>query len=186
MKKTAIISLLIILMAALMLPACTEIGAEAQVKEDLEAMRDIQLDSDTEEEINSLMNAGDIQYYDKFVSKASEFEYTIEDTEDAEDGSTIVYVRITTYNFGKAYLTTWTEYIEELGDGEFDQTEFYGRLFRALSDVHGKHYTAEVGIRCTEGDSDGAWTTDCSTNAALRDALFGGLLTEAGNLASMN
>ncbi len=186
MKKTAIISLLIVLMAALMLSACTEIGAEAQVKEDLEAMRDIQLDSNTEEEINSLMNAEDIQYYDKFVSKASEFEYTIEDTEEAGDGSTIVSVRITTYNFGKAYLTAWTEYIEELGEDEFDQTEFYGKLFSALSDVHGKHYTAAVDIRCTEGDSDGAWTTDCSTNAALRDALFGGLLTEAGNLASMN
>ena len=74
-----------------MLAGCSASGAEKKVTEDLESMRYVELDKNTEEEINSLLSDQGREYFELFLSKAGEFEYEIldskEDTSHPEDKS---------------------------------------------------------------------------------------------------
>jgi hypothetical protein len=105
----------------------------------------------------------------------------------------VVHVRITTYDFASEYLKSWTEFLEpyendeskKSGDGKenFDSAQLYETLFRNLSSLADKKYIANVDINCEE--QDGKWHTDAVTNAALRDAILGGMLSEMSSLAGL-
>ena len=169
-----------------MLAGCSASGAEKKVTEDLESMRYVELDKNTEEEINSMLSDQGREYFELFLSKAGEFEYEIldskEDTSGQAGDSAIVTVRIRTYDFASEYLKTWTEYLEKSDPEQFDEAALYEDLFRNLSSLSKKDYIADAIIKC-EPEDDGSWKTDAKTNRVLRDAILGGMLNEIAGLA---
>lgn len=184
-EYAAVMALLLAAVVMLaMLTGCTEIGAEAEVRSDLEEMREIELDDELSDQIDGILNDRAKEYFEVFMDKVSDFDYEITGSEQADDGSTVVNVRITTYSFGREYLSTWSEYIEAQGDGEFDQAAFYEMLMKNLSSLELKSYDMNVDITCEkDDDSDGDWETDVESNMALRDAVLGGLITEIASVA---
>ena len=62
-------------------------GDAAAVREDLESMRYVELDPDTEAEIENILSDQGKEYFEMFLSKAGEFEYEIIDSHEEESGS---------------------------------------------------------------------------------------------------
>lgn len=168
-------------MLAALLVSCSQSGATAQVKADLESMRHIELDPEMTEEISGMLGSEGKDDMEEFLEKAGEFDFDIQKTEDGEDYS-LVTVRITSYCFGREYLKTWNDYLEKEGDGEFDPASFYSMLMDNLSEVEDKTFSRKVTITCIDDDS-GNWTTDALSNSELRNAIFGGMLREIAALA---
>ena len=185
--------LLAAVLLAAMLTGCAS-GAENAVKADLESMRSSDHDPETAEEISEMLSDQGREYYDQFISRTGEFEYKItghDKVSASDDGETagertVVHVRITTYDFASEYLKTWSEFLEKSDGsaGEYDSAELYEMLFENLAKTEDRDYTADVDIVCTQ-DEDGEWHTDATSNRALRDAIYGGMLIEMGMLAGM-
>ena len=172
-------------------------GDAAAVREDLESMRYVELDPDTEAEIENILSDQGKEYFEMFLSKAGEFEYEIIDSHEEESGSgPAVTVRIKTYDFASEYLRSWSEFLEKndsgaaddgtaAGDGTqsgYDQAVLYETLFKNLSSAADKSYISETEIHCAESE-DGSWHTDAKTNAAVKNAILGGMLNEIASLA---
>ena len=172
-------------------------GDAAAVREDLESMRYVELDPDTEAEIENILSDQGKEYFEMFLSKAGEFEYEIIDSHEEESGSeTSVTVRIKTYDFASEYLRSWSEFLEKNGSGtmengtiqgdeeqpEYDQAELYETLFKNLSNASEKSYITETEIHCTESE-DGSWHTDAKVSTAVKNAILGGMLNEIASLA---
>lgn len=182
-----------VMILSLMLAGCSgQSGAELKVSEDLESMRYVELDPKINAELEGLLSDQGREYYEMFLGKAGEFDYAITGADKTDDG-TVVHVRITTYDFASEYLRSWTEFLEpyenddskKAGDGKenFDSAQLYETLFRNLSGIAEKKFIADVDINCEE--EDGKWQTDAATNAALRDAILGGMLSEMSSLAGL-
>ena len=182
-----------VMILTLMLAGCGgRSGAELKVSEDLESMRYVELDPRINAELEGMLSDQGREYYEMFLGKAGEFDYAITGADRTDDG-TVVHVRITTYDFASEYLKAWTEFLEpyendenkKTGDGKenFDSSQLYETLFRNLSSLADKKYIADVDINCEE--QDGKWYTDAATNAALRDAILGGMLSEMSSLAGL-
>lgn len=182
-----------VMILTLMLAGCGgRSGAELKVGEDLESMRYVELDPRINAELEGMLSDQGREYYEMFLGKAGEFDYAITGADRTDDG-TVVHVRITTYDFASEYLKAWTEFLEpyendeskKSGDGKenFDSAQLYETLFRNLSSLADKKYIADVDINCEE--QDGKWYTDAATNAALRDAILGGMLSEMSSLAGL-
>jgi hypothetical protein len=182
-----------VMILSLMLAGCSgQSGAELKVTDDLESMRYVELDPKINAELEGLLSDQGREYYEMFLGKAGEFDYAITGADKTDDG-TVVHVRITTYDFASEYLRSWTEFLEpyenddskKAGDGKenFDSAQLYETLFRNLSGIAEKKFIADVDINCEE--EDGKWHTDAATNAALRDAILGGMLSEMSTLAGL-
>ena len=189
-KLIRIAALAAMLAAALLLASCSDTsGAELKVTEDLESMRYVELDSEIEAEIEATLSDRGKEFFEMFLGKAGEFDYEITGA-DTNGDEAVVNVRITTYDFAREYLKSWSEFLEasETGaDGEaaeYDTALLYETIFRNLSSIQEKEYTADAAVICTRG-GDGSWTTDAASNAALRNAVLGGLLGEIQSLAGL-
>ena len=175
-------ALALILSCCVIMTSCTEIGAEAQVRTDLDTMRTTALDQDSYDELESLIKKSAREDLGEFASKLRSFEYEILGSKNGEDGSSIVTVRIRTYSFGKLYLESWSDYLKKNGSKDFDQKTFYSMMVGYLSKAPEKDYFREVAVVCINTD-DGEWRTDVLYNSDLRDAVYGGMLTEIAELA---
>ncbi len=185
-KKYISILAATLLALSIIFTGCASNGAEKQVKEDLNSMKNIDLYGDLTAELENELSDKGKENFEKFKALAAQYEYDIIETEESEaedDDSIIVTVRIRTYNFGREYLRTWTEYLEVLGEDEFDQSEFYELLMENLSSLESKGYYQDVDIVCIDALGDGAWQTDVSSNPELRNAILGGMPAEMAALA---
>jgi hypothetical protein len=194
-KKNSITAVLLaaVMILAVMLSGCSgQSGAELKAAEDLESMRYVELDPEINAELESLLSDQGKEYYEMFLGKAGEFDYAITGA-DKSGGNTVVHVRITTYDFASEYLKSWTEFLEPYENGaggkedgkaeKFDSARLYETLFRNLSSIQEKDYIADVDITCAE--EDGEWHTDAAVNAALKDAILGGMIAEMKSLAGV-
>lgn len=192
----------LLVLCVLLLAGCGENkAAESQAAQDIEDMRYVELDQETNAELESMLSDQGREFLEMFLGKAGEFDYTITGSDEADD-NVIVHVRITTYDFASEYLRSWSEFLEESDSAvsaagaedskdtakqekAYDSAKLYETLFRNLSNVQNKDYTANVDITCMKGE-DGAWKSDAASNAALRDAILGGMIREIRQLAEMS
>ena len=177
----------VMIAAVFVLAGCGRSGAEGQVEKDLEAMRGNGLGDEANSYLEEILSDEGREDLAKVNAMIGDFGYRITESDNSgseDGGSTIVNVRVTTYNFGKEYLHTMTEFLEEGGDGGFDEGEFYNELMDKLSGIEEKKYIADVAVVCSGPDEDGSWTTDAASNTALRDAMLGGMLSEISALAA--
>ena len=164
-------------------------GAEAAVTEDLESMRFVEIDPETEAELENVLSDRGMEYFEMFLGKAGEFDYEITGA-DAKGDEAIVHVRIKTYDFATEYLKSWTEFLDSTGRGgeedaaEYDTALLYETLFKNLSSIQDKNYTADADIICTR-DEEGGWTTDAKSNSVLKNAILGGMIREISSLAGL-
>lgn len=157
---------------------------EAKVASDLEDMRYVELDPETDAEIEGILSEQGREYFEMFLGKAGEFEYKITGSDEADGGEkVIVHVRINTYDFGSEYLKSWSEFLEKSGE-DYDSAVLYETLFKNLSNIQSKDYIADADITCTM-DGNGEWQTDAKSNAALRNAILGGMINEISGLANI-
>ncbi len=180
----------VLAVSAVMLAGCSKSsGAEAAVTEELESMRFVEIDQETEAELEKILSDRGMEYFEMFLGKAGEFDYEITGT-DAKSDEAIVHVRIKTYDFASEYLKSWTEFLETTGrdeEGEavqYDTTLLYETLFKNLSSIQDKEYTADADIICTR-DEEGGWTTDAKSNTVLKNAILGGMIREISSLAGL-
>lgn len=165
---------------------CSSSGASGQVRTELESMRQLELDQETTDELLSMLDDEGKEDFDEFLSKAGDYDYKITgSTTNDSAGSTTVTVQIKAYCFGREYLKTWNDYLEESGEKDFDQAEFYKLLLERLSSVEDKTFRQEVDILCTDTDGDGVWETDAGSNYKLRNAMLGGMLQEIASLVDI-
>lgn len=180
----------VLAVSAVMLAGCSNSsGAEAAVTEELESMRFVEIDPETEAELENVLSDRGMEYFEMFLGKAGEFDYEITGA-DSKGDEAIVHVRIKTYDFATEYLKSWTEFLDSTGrDGEGDAAEYdtallYETLFKNLSSIQDKTYTADADIICTR-DEEGSWTTDAKTNSVLKNAILGGMIREISSLAGL-
>lgn len=195
-KRIEVFLLMLLTASCVLMAGCGGArGDAAAVREDLESMRYVELDTSTEAEIESILSDQGREYFEMFLAKAGEFEYEITDSQAADSGSgTVVTVRIKTYDFASEYLKTWSDFLEENSSGsasgeevkpEYDQAELYEMLFRNLSGAPDKDYLTETEIHCAESE-DGTWHTDAKTSTAVKNAILGGMLNEIASLAGVS
>lgn len=177
------VAVMIMICCMILMTGCTEIGAEAQVKMDLESMRTLELDEQMTQELTDMLDEEGRSNYYEFIKKAGDFNYKILESKETEKGVSEVTVRITSYSFGKAYLEAWSDYLEDNKNKEFDQEEFYETLMEHLSEVDEKEYRSIVTVKCTDPDGEGNWITDPESNYQIRNAILGGMLAEIASLA---
>lgn len=192
--KTYLIMLIVLSLitaAALMTGCGRNSGAEDKVRETLDSMSAVDVGEDADAEIRDVLADEDEAYYDRFLEKAGEFEYKITGSEKADssggDGDAVtVHVTVTTYDFAREYLRSWSDFLDEsgTGSGEYDSSKLYGILFKNLSSVEKKDYVSNVDVECVQ-DEDGNWQTDAASNAALKNALLGGMINEISSLAGI-
>lgn len=173
-----------------MLAACAYNGAEAKVKSELEKLQTSDTAAARLTEVQKTLPAESGKDLEAFLRKARDFDYKIIGSETFSDSSgeyTVVNVKIVSYDFGKEYLATWTEYLKSHSDAaseDADGREFYSELFSRLSRLRDRHYISYVEIKAIEPTGNGEWVTDISTNEDLQDALFGGMISEMKTLAA--
>lgn len=113
--------------------------------------------------------------YESFVEKLHDFDYEIVDEEISSEGDkATVSVKLSTYNFGKAYLNAYEEILLGLGSGNISNEKLYNVLFTSLSEVEEKSLKETIEVDCYKNDS-GDWETDLTTNTVLINAIFGNL-----------
>ena len=200
-NRIAVFLLMLLTASIILLPGCSGSKGDASaVREDLESMRYVELDSATEAEIESILSDQGKEYFEMFLAKAGEFEYELTDSREAESGDeTIITVQIKTYDFASEYLRSLSEFLEKNGseaaenrtesgdepEPEYDQAELYETLFKNLSSAKDKSYITETEIHCAESE-DGSWHTDAKTNTAVKNAILGGMLNEIASLAGVS
>lgn len=174
---------------ALMLAGCQGSGAKAKVRSELDRLQTSETAAGRMSEVQEMLPAESGKDFEAFLAKVRDFDYEIIGTEELSDDSgeyTLVTVKIITYDFGKEYLATWTDYIRSHKNASIDDAdgkEFYGELFARLSKLTDKQYISYVDIKAMEPMDNGEWVTDVSSNAKLQDALFGGMMGEIRTLA---
>jgi len=187
-KKNMIGLALVLMLALAVMCGCADrSGASEKVSKELDSLKSSDFTgSELTELRNSLSDEGK-EDFDSFAAKLRDFDYEISDvskSDDSEDESTLVTVKIKTYDFGKEYLSEWTDYLKEHKEGpDADETAFYEDLFERLSELDDKDYIRKVGIVCIEPIDNGEWIANVKENEELQDAIFGGMLGEMKDLA---
>ena len=181
-NKSMILTLLLLMAAAaaFAFSGCSGNDARTQVKEDLEAMRYVELEPAVESELEKILTDSGREYFEMFLAKAGEFEYEIKGSDDS--GVTVI---ITTYDFASEYLRSWSEFLEKSDPDNYNETELYENLFRNLSNVSDKSYKTQVVIGYTRNE-DGTVVTDAKNSPELRNAILGGMLNEIAGLAEVS
>lgn len=187
-RLTAVLATLLI--ACLILGGCSQKSApEQKVTDELNGLKTSEsVGSEVITLRDSLSDEGK-DAFDGFLKKLRDFDYEITCCEErnGEDGSyTVVTVRIRTYDFGKEYLATWTDYLKEHKDTidkESDLTDFYEELFKRLSALDERSYIRDVEIVCMDPIENGEWIAGIKDNEDLQDAVFGGMMGEMKALA---
>lgn len=193
-RKAGMIAVAVILVAALLAAFALRNrpanGAEAKVQAELDALgRSESVGSEVDSMRNSLSEEGRTDF-DSFLKKLRDFDYEITGSRDSSDESgerMTVTVRIRTYDFGREYLATWTEYLKA-NSGALPEDGglggFYEMLFKRLAGLENKEYIKDVDIVCVEPLGNDEWVANIKDNEELQNAVFGGMLSEIETLAA--
>lgn len=186
-KKNIMITICAALLA-LMLVACTGNGASGAVRSEFEKLKTSETAPASLDAVKKDLPAEAGDDFDSFLAKVRDFDYKILGSEVKNDGDgeyALVTVKITSYDFGREYLSTWKDYLkthENASAEDAEGAEFYTELFSRLAGLKKKQHVSFVEVKATEAE-DGSWTTDIQTSEELQDALFGGMISEMKNLA---
>lgn len=188
MTAVRLAAFLLCLLMLVMTTACAaKSDAEKKVAAELDALKTSEaIGSEVSDLKNSLSDEGR-ENFDAFLKKLKGFDYEITGvSEDPENDAATVTVRIVTYDFGREYLSEWTEYLKGhddavAGDGEL--MDFYEELFARLASVEKKDCIKDVEITCVKPLDNGEWVANINENEKLQDAVFGGMLSEMKTLA---
>ena len=119
-----------------------------------------------------------------YIDKLKEFEYEFVNTKkvEGEENAVCVTTRITTYDFGNAYISTWNEFIQ-MNDSLTKENEFISNLMFKCASMTKKEFVTDVDIICTDDDGDGKWDTNVKNNDSLMNALSGGMVEAMKSIA---
>jgi hypothetical protein len=185
----AIAAGLAVMLCVLLLSGCSSMnGAEKKVSKELSALRKSQTTGSEVLELRDSLSDSGRENFDGFLEKLRDFDYEITGSEESkaeDDASTIVNVKIKTYDFGREYLAVWTEYLKaNENEKPDDLTEFYELLFERLNSLSEKDHIKTIGIVCADPLGNGEWIANIKENEELQDAVFGGMLSEMKALAA--
>lgn len=179
-------ALFAVLLCALMICGCAaKTEAEKKVAKELDALKTSESVGSEVSDMKKMLSEEGGKNFDAFLKKLRDFDYEITGASEEEDHAT-VKVRIKTYDFGRAYLAEWTDYLREHGDslsGDDELTGFYEELFKRLADLDKKESIKDVEIVCIKPLDNGEWVADIKDNKQLQDAVFGGMMSEMEALA---
>lgn len=188
-KIRAMAAALAVLLCLVMLTGCNSMNeAEKKVSKELKAMQDSgNIGSEVMDLRNSLSDEGR-ENFDGFIKKLRSFDFEItgsEESKDQDDDSTLVSVKIKTFDFGREYLAAWTGYLKAHEETKpEDLTDFYELLFARLNSLDDKEYIKTIKIVCIDPLGNGEWIANIKDNEELQDAVFGGMMSEMKTLAA--
>lgn len=173
-RMTAVITVL--MSAVLVLSACGGSSPSEAVSDQLDQIKSAEMGEALASVVdNAELSDDNKELYEGFVKKLHDFDYEIVDEEISSEGDkAAVSVKISTYNFGKAYLDAYEDILLGLGSGSVSTEKLYNELFSSLSGVEEKTFKKTVKVECRKNDS-GDWETDLTTNTVLINAIFGNL-----------
>lgn len=177
------------LLIAIIAVACSRNAAEAKVASELDRLKESETAASRLTAVREVLPPESGRDFDIFLSKARDFDYEIiggEEMSGDEGEYTVVDVKVITYDFGKEYLATWNNYLRNHENASADDAEgkeFYKELFARLAAIKGKEHISFVEIKAMEPMDNGEWVTDITSNEALQDAIFGGMIGEMKALA---
>lgn len=182
--------LLVLLLCILVTAGCTSRGEpEKKVAKELDALKTSESVGSEVLDLKKDLSEEGKDDFDAFLKKLRDFDYEltgVKADDDPDDDTTTVTVRIKTYDFGRAYLSVWTDYLKEL-DGTLSEDDgsagFYEALFSRLASLDKKEYIRDVEIICVEPLDNGEWIANIKDNEQLQNAVFGGMMSEMKSLA---
>ena len=188
MKRIA--SLLALLLCVMMAAGCAaKSEPEKKVAKELDALKTSESVGSEVLDLKKDLSDEGKEDFDAFLKKLRDFDYEIMGVradDDPDDDSTTVTVRIKTYDFGRAYLSVWTDYLKEHNDTLSDDDDlagFYEALFAKLASLEKKECIKDVDIVCIEPLDNDEWIANIKDNEQLQDAVFGGMMSEMKALA---
>lgn len=184
MKRAA--SLMALLLCVLMTAGCAaKSEVEKKVAAELDALKTSESVGSEVSSMKKLLSDEGKDDFDTFLKKLRDFDYELIGVKEEGDQATVT-ARIRTYDFGRAYLAEWTEYLREhsgsLG-GDEELTGFYEELFEKLASPGKKESIRDVDIVCVKPLDNGEWIANIKDNEQLQDAIFGGMMSEMKTLA---
>ena len=179
-------SLFALLLCVLMVSGCAaKTDAEKKVAKELDALQTSESVGSEVSDIKKMLSDDGKDNFDAFLKKLRDFDYELMGVSEEDDQATVT-VRIKTYDFGRAYLAEWTDYLKENGDslnGDDELAEFYEELFARLAALDKKESIKDVDIVCIKPLDNGEWIANIKDNEQLQDAVFGGMMSEMKSLA---
>ncbi|MBR3376849.1 MAG: hypothetical protein IKG44_04135 [Mogibacterium sp.] len=184
MKRAA--SVIALLLCVLIAAGCSaKSEPEKKVAKELDALKTSESVGSEVSDMEKLLSDEGKDNFDTFLKKLRDFDYELTGVKEGGDQATVT-VRIKTYDFGRAYLAEWTEYLREHGDslaGDEELTGFYEELFAKLAALDKKESIKDVDIVCVKPLDNGEWIANIKDNEQLQDAVFGGMMSEMKTLA---
>ena len=175
-----------LLLCVLMISGCAaKTDAEKKVAMELDALKTSESVGSEVSDIKKMLSDDGKDNFDAFLRKLRDFDYEMMGVEEEGDQATVT-VRIKTYDFGRAYLAEWTDYLKENGDslnGDDELAGFYEELFARLAALDKKESIKDVDIVCIKPLDNGEWIANIKDNEQLQDAVFGGMMSEMKSLA---
>ena len=179
-------SLFALLLCVLMISGCAaKTDAEKKVAKELDALKTSESVGSEVSDIKKMLSDDGKDNFDAFLKKLRDFDYELMGVSEEDDQATVT-VRIKTYDFGRAYLAEWTDYLKENGDslsGDDELAGFYEELFLRLAALDKKESIKDVDIVCIKPLDNGEWIANIKDNEQLQDAVFGGMMSEMKSLA---
>ena len=188
-KVRAIAAGLAFFLCLVMLAGCGSMNdAEKKVSKELKALKESDVIGSEVMALRDSLSEDGRENFDGFLKKLRDFDFEITGSEESDsegDESTVVSVRIKTYDFGREYLAAWTEYLKaNPGNKPEDMTDFYELLFSRLNSLNEKEYLKTIKIVCIDPLDNGEWIANIKDNEELQDAIFGGMMREIEMLAA--
>lgn len=149
------------------------------VSTELKTIKNEQIDTSTLAQTYSLDTSLNGKLND-VIEKVLDFDYDIQ-SKSVKGNTATVKVKITTYDFAKAFDAASKQIAKDKKSGKIKTTTITKKyaskvMFNAILALDDKTCSNVVTIKCTKGD-DGKWTTNAATNKALMNAIFGGLVS---------
>ena len=175
-----------LLLCVLTISGCAaKTDAEKKVAKELDALQTSESVGSEVSDIKKMLSDDGKDNFDAFLKKLRDFDYELMEVNEEDDQATVT-VRIKTYDFGRAYLAEWTDYLKENGDslnGDDELAGFYEELFARLAALDKKESIKDVDIVCIKPLDNGEWIANIKDNEQLQDAVFGGMMSEMKSLA---
>ena len=121
-----------------------------------------------------------------YLTKLRDFDYEIlgSKKDENDENAVIVTVRVSTYDFGNAYLSTWKEFLEMDEYHEGTQNDLFMRsLMYKCTALNSKDFLTDVDVVCTDSDGSGNYETDLKSNDEMMNAISGGMMEQIKLLA---
>ena len=185
-RMKRVVSLIALLLCVLIAAGCAaKSEPEKKVAKELDALKTSESVGSEVSDMKKLLSDEGNDNFDSFLNKLRDFDYEFTGVREEGDQATVT-VRIKTYDFGRAYLAEWTDYLrahsDSLGADE-ELTGFYEELFAKLAALDKKESIKDVDIVCVKPLDNGEWIANIKDNEQLQDAVFGGMMSEMKTLA---